>query len=1156
MRKKIWKRVAATALATIFTISGLSMAGMVETHAEDKVNLLADSDFSDPWFTWSTSVAYWGSDAAGWDGHTTVAASANGLNLWSDADNTFTSYQTVALEAGSYELSIQAMGGADAEAVTVYPYVDGQISDLSISTVGWSADYETLTYEFDVDESADVQVGFLGTIAAGGWGYVKGMNLVAVEKAPLVQNLVFNNGDFETGDAANWTVNGGSANVKIDEWASNNTTYTLAFPYDGSNALEVEISYAATLSAGTYTVSADFSGEAKNSGLVLCVLDGSDNVLATTGSIITTGWDSWTKETTPAFTLAAQTDVVIAVKGTEPAGYWGNMDNLTLASTNGTIISSDDEDIEPTPVEAEINVPYVSLSDDFITGMDISSYASITAAGAQFYDWDGATIDADGFFALLREAGVNWVRIRVWNDPFDVAGNGYGGGNNDLATAKVLGKYATDAGMKVLIDFHYSDFWADPGKQKAPKAWSSYSLDEKKLAVAQFTTDSLNELGEAGVDVGMVQVGNETTNGFCGESNWSNMCELFNAGAAAVRAYSADTLVAIHFTNPERSGNCMKFAGYLNTYNVDYDVFATSYYSYWHGTLSNLTSVLKSVATTYGKKVMVAETSYTYTLADGDGHDNTISKESSLVEGYAATIQGQASMIRDVIAATAEVGDAAIGVFYWEGAWIPVAYAYDENGAKKNDVIAANQIAWEQYGAGWAASYAGEYDAADAGVWYGGSAVDNQAFFDFTGHPLESLNVFKYVRTGATAPLKVESIDASEVNVIVGEAVTMPENVNVRFNDGTTDMKAVVWDAEAVAGIVAVGSYVISGTVEGTDLVATCTVTVAPENLLTNPSFEDGSNAWTIRGIGASVTTDDPYAGAHSLHYYRSSAFEFTVEQTVTGLEAGIYAVYGYAQGSAKADGETTVLYAKTTDGEWTEAFALNGWNDWKQPMIHTITLKEAGDVTIGVSMSVAAGAWGTMDQFFLYRVGDLPEDEKEESKEPESSETGSEETGSGEEAGSEETESSETGVPEETESSEAVVPEETESSEAVVIPEEKETTEAVSDSEEKETSVEVVTNSEKEDVTEKEVVTEKETVYDDSETETETEIVSDDVAESVTEEMEISTEEADKSGEVEADTEAAKNASLVWMIVGITLGSLLLVGGGFTAVVTIRRRK
>lgn len=295
----------------------------------------------------------------------------------------------------------------------------------------------------------------------------------------------------------------------------------------------------------------------------------------------------------------------------------------------------------------------------------MSSYVSLRDSGVTFKDWNGNVIGDQEFFSQLKEAGVNYVRIRVWNDPYDSNGKGYGGGNNDLAKAKKIGKWATDAGMKVLIDFHYSDFWADPGKQKAPKAWAGYTIDQKVTAVSDYTTASITELLDAGVDVGMVQVGNETNNGVCGESTWENMCRIFDAGADAVHAAGEakgkNILVAVHFANPEKSANYATYAKNLNTYDVSYDVFASSYYPYWHGTLDNLTSTLKNIADTYDKKVMVAETSWATSLEDGDGYENTVRKgnNDTKVDGmdYTFSIQGQANEVRSVISAINNIGD-------------------------------------------------------------------------------------------------------------------------------------------------------------------------------------------------------------------------------------------------------------------------------------------------------------------------------------------------------------------------------------------------------------------------------------------------------------------------------------------------------------------
>ena len=151
------------------------------------------------------------------------------------------------------------------------------------------------------------------------------------------------------------------------------------------------------------------------------------------------------------------------------------------------------------------------MHSDFITGADVSSLLSLEASGRKFYGFDGREQD---LLKTLNESGVNYIRVRVWNDPFDENGNGYGGGNCTVDTAIELGRRAARYGMGLLVDFHYSDFWADPGKQQAPKAWRSMSFDEKATAVRDFTIDSITRIEQSGVRINMVQVGNETNNGF------------------------------------------------------------------------------------------------------------------------------------------------------------------------------------------------------------------------------------------------------------------------------------------------------------------------------------------------------------------------------------------------------------------------------------------------------------------------------------------------------------------------------------------------------------------------------------------------------------------------------------------------------------------
>ena len=361
------------------------------------------------------------------------------------------------------------------------------------------------------------------------------------------------------------------------------------------------------------------------------------------------------------------------------------------------------------------------LSEDFLLGVDVSSLIALENSGLVYHNFDNKPQE---LVSLLHDHGINAIRVRVWHDPYDAQGNGYGGGNCDLETAIAIGRRAMEYEMKLLVDFHYSDFWADPGKQQPPKAWQHYSLSEKTAAIRDDTTNSLQAFADAGITVSMVQVGNETTGGFCGEWTPEGQYTLMAAAAKAIREFDPTIRIAVHYTNPEKGGYAT-FARWLQEYHVDYDIFASSYYPAWHGTPENLSAQLKAVADGYGKQVMVAETAWDH-----------ISYDANTTGAYPYSVQGQADAIRDVVQTVHSIG--GIGVFYWEPAWIELPNtSWEERAAL-----------WERYGTGWASSYAGEYDPEDAGKYYGGSACVKQALFDEKGYPLESLMTFQSVRTG------------------------------------------------------------------------------------------------------------------------------------------------------------------------------------------------------------------------------------------------------------------------------------------------------------------------------------------------------------------------------------------------------------------------
>lgn len=616
--------------------------------------------------------------------------------------------------------------------------------------------------------------------------------------------------------------------------------------------------------------------------------------------------------------------------------------------------------------EADIYVePIEGLADDFIKGMDISSVIAEEESGVVYYDAQGNEAD---LFHILADAGVNYIRVRVWNDPYDKDGNGYGGGNNDVEKAAEIGRRAAACGMKLSVDFHYSDFWADPAKQFAPKEWKHLVFEDKKQALYDFTYESLKTIADAGADIGMVQIGNEINNGLAGEEDEERIIELLKQGSSAVRAFSKETesdiQIAVHYTEVDDQAAMLKRADDLKNAGLDYDIFGISYYPFWHGSMENMTETLKKISADYGVKTCVMETSYMYTTEDGDGFANSASQEDLMVD-YTASVQSQATCVRDVMEAASDAG--ALGVFYWEGAWVPVG-----------SDAAANEKIWEQYGSGWASSYSSKYDPEDAGQYYGGCSWDNQAFFDFSGKALASLDVFKYVNYGTICEPSVDFLKECSVDVNVDEELVMPGTVDAVYNDRSKNGGIpVTWKEEEVGAVDTskMGEYTVNGVLaDGTEV--TCLVKVANVNCVANPSFEEKDvSMWNVTYDGDNNPTDvqdkaaDAVTGDMAFHFYDEKAFSFSVEQTVTGLEAGNYTLNTNIQGGDVGNDAEIVLYA-IIDGQTIESepVTLAGWVNWQVPEITNLAVGASGEITIGMRVEAAAKGWGTIDDFYLYK--------------------------------------------------------------------------------------------------------------------------------------------------------------------------------------------
>lgn len=648
----------------------------------------------------------------------------------------------------------------------------------------------------------------------------------------------------------------------------------------------------------------------------------------------------------------------------------GSSDTLAASTTSASagVTNITTFPLPDGPEESSVYVEAIpDISDDFYRGMDASAVLALENSGVKYYNFDGEEQDV---FMTLAQAGVNYIRLRVWNDPYDENGNGYGGGNNDVATAITLGQRATKYGMKVCIDFHYSDFWADPKKQFVPKAWEGMEIEEKSDALYNFTLESLTQLLDAGVDVGMVQIGNEINNGMSGETDVANVRKLLTAGSKAVREAAANSgkeiLVAVHYTNIDDMKKLDTLLTGLQVKEIDYDIVGLSFYPYWHGTIEDLKNAIIHIRDTYGKKVYVAENAYCYTAEDGDGSANSVEGTDDLAEGYSASVQGQANEVRDVCAAASEAG--AEGVFYWEGTWIPVGPA-----------DADNSNLWEKYGSGWASSYASGYDPKDAGQYYGGCSWDNQAMFDFTGHPLASLNVFKYLKYGATAPLAVDSIPAVTVACNIGTDPELPDTVSVIYNDRSEAQVPVIWNTDDVAAIDTEngGNFTVSGTLEdGTEV--TAAVTVERINYVQNPSFEDADTSmWTVNYSGETDPTDyqvkaaDAHSGEVAFHFWSGSAdMDFSIEQSFTDLEPGTYELSAFSQGGDLSDDASMELYALVDGRELTAPFKLTTYAEWQNPAIPEIKVTD-GSLTIGVRYKCNVNSWGTLDDVTLYKIAE-----------------------------------------------------------------------------------------------------------------------------------------------------------------------------------------
>ena len=360
----------------------------------------------------------------------------------------------------------------------------------------------------------------------------------------------------------------------------------------------------------------------------------------------------------------------------------------------------------------------------YIKGMDLSTMAEMEKSGAVYYD-QGEKKD---ILEIMKCYDIDTIRLRLWHDPYSEKGEPYGAGGNDLKTTLSMAKKVTKAGLGVLLNFHYSDFWADPGKQIKPKAWKNYTVQELEKAIYDYTADVMKIFRDNKINLTMVQVGNELSNGLLWPEgripDYDNISKFVSAGIRGVRKVDKKVPIMIHLDNGGNNGLYRQWFDEYMKRGEDFQVIGLSYYPFWHGTLDMLEYNMRDIAARYVKDLVIAEISSGFTMEDYKEYEKLPDHErkgyatkQELVDKveYPMTREGQADFIKDVLERIDKIPQGK-GFFWWEPAWIPAA------------------------GSGWATPASLEY-MNDPGPC--GNEWANQALFDYDRNALPALQVIR-----------------------------------------------------------------------------------------------------------------------------------------------------------------------------------------------------------------------------------------------------------------------------------------------------------------------------------------------------------------------------------------------------------------------------
>ncbi len=572
---------------------------------------------------------------------------------------------------------------------------------------------------------------------------------------------------------------------------------------------------------------------------------------------------------------------------------------------------------------------------DFYKGMDISFLPQFTDKGMQVKDFDGTVVEP---FLLLKKYGVNSIRLRIWKNPENEPESG---GYCSLAHTLAMARKIKEWGMHFLLDFHYSDYWADPANQRKPKEWEGLSFEELEHAVFDYTKDTLLSLKKEGLLPDIVQIGNEIRSGLLfpdGElPDYIHMVRLLNAGIRGARmAVGMDELqVMIHLDQGGRYFYLKEwFSKAIENGLENFDVIGLSYYPFWHGTFPDLKETMERLIQDYHKPIMIVETAHAWRRCQNGFIDEVQEK----IAGFNASPEGQAKALKLVMNITASLPEhMGRGVYYWEPLCIPLPGE-----------------------GGWA---------------------ENMGLLDENGCVMEGINVFGFTRKEACGEQYAKVYESSPVVMQPGHKPILPRELPVLCFDGSIVKHKVIWDTSMLNNILnqQKGEYVLWGKVEGVGEPAKITVSVSEnseemENLVHDANWEQGLTEWTvvqdrehvIVQIVPEFVNPNPAPPLNGLRVEGVKQFKFNISQKIWTVYPGIYSLSVEFLGTDTTNVDIRLFVQ--SDEERRETVIHPVEHNWQIYKIENIRCKEEY-LTIGISIQ-APPVYGIMRNFRLVKTG------------------------------------------------------------------------------------------------------------------------------------------------------------------------------------------